>query len=210
MKPKKISSKIINKSTSPQDFALSGRGFNPACLPRFLILIILLNLFLVACSDKTTPLPNELPSPPPETGKGDWAMPGYNAYLHAQNPDFTTLSSDNAPQLGLQWQYNAEMPLAVSPAVVGNTIYLNNGQGKLIALDKQNATPRWTYEYKGASQTAPVVAEGKVFLATTSGQVTAVKAADGKPLWQKEFGQPTLSDPVYQDKTLYLNRLLTP
>lgn len=172
-----------------------------------LLLIIVLNLGLVACSDKPAPLPTDLPPTPPETTKGDWTMASYNAYLHGQNPDFTAITPENVAQTALQWQFNGTAPLAIAPAIATDTVYLNNGQGKLFALDKAKGTIRWTFDYKGSSQSAPVVAEGKVFLVTTNGQITALKTADGKLIWQKEFNQPTLSDPIYQDKALYFNFL---
>jgi outer membrane protein assembly factor BamB len=100
------------------------------------------------------------------------------------------------------------MPIASSPAVVGDTLYFVSSAGSLAALDLKSGQLKWVYAieyerkfearnlhgYPSASQTipdawdiftsSPAVANGKVYFGSGDGNVYAVDAQAGTLMWK--------------------------
>ena len=86
-----------------------------------------------------------------------------------------------------KWEYDTVTGIWGSPAVAGDTVYVNspNPNGKLHAVDKNTGQVRWTAV--SAERTSPAVDDGRVF--TAAGTIIyAVDAVAGITLWEHNTG----------------------
>ncbi len=86
--------------------------------------------------------------------------------------------------VGLQWRVPTNGEVTSSPAVVGGTVYVGSGDGRLRALDRLTGHTKWTYDAGSPVQSSPAVARGIVFIASRDGAFHAVDAATGKRRWR--------------------------
>ena len=75
-------------------------------------------------------------------------------------------------------------------AVAGSLVYLNTGNGEVIALHAATGTQAWRQALAGEEFGAnPVVAGGVVYAGSTTGAVYALDAGSGQKLWHSKFAQ---------------------
>jgi outer membrane protein assembly factor BamB len=120
------------------------------------------------------------------------------------------------------------MPIASSPAVLGNTLYFVSSAGSLAALDIKTGQPRWVYaiEYErkfeaknlhglpSAAQTipdawdiftsSPTIANGKVYFGGGDGNVYAVDAQNGTLIWKFSTKDVVHSSPAVVNNVVYI------
>lgn len=73
------------------------------------------------------------------------------------------------------------------PVVVGNTVYVGNQSGRVVALDLRNGERQWTATEAAYS---PVWPEGgSVFLVSDEGRLVRLDGADGTLLWAQQLPQ---------------------
>jgi polyvinyl alcohol dehydrogenase (cytochrome) len=79
------------------------------------------------------------------------------------------------------------------PAVVGHTLYVGWGDGRIYALDARTGETLWVSDgaaSAGASvYTGPAVADGKVIFGDTQGSLYALDAGTGRQLWSVRLGE---------------------
>lgn len=95
------------------------------------------------------------------------------------------------------------------PVCVGDTVYMNTFNDRLIALDSSNGRLRWTFDPgtgkkysdddftgEAGSFPSPAVMSDQVFFASHDGCLYAVDAKTGSRNWRSVCGNALLSDPV--------------
>jgi outer membrane protein assembly factor BamB len=90
--------------------------------------------------------------------------------------------------VGIQWRFVTDGDVISSPAVVGPTVYVGSGDGRLYALDRRSGTKKWAFDAGNAIHSSPAVGGGAVFIGTRNGQFFAVDAATGKQRWKVATG----------------------
>jgi polyvinyl alcohol dehydrogenase (cytochrome) len=79
------------------------------------------------------------------------------------------------------------------PAVVGDTLYVGWGDGRIYALDARTGETRWVSEAAASAGaqvfTGPAVADGKVIFGDTQGSLYALDAGTGRRLWSVRVGE---------------------
>lgn len=84
---------------------------------------------------------------------------------------------------GLIWSYHAGAAAASALAVSDRAVYLGTRNGRVVAIDRGNPRPLWSYQTEGRSETAPAVMGDTVY--TASGRyVYALNATTGELLWR--------------------------
>jgi len=91
-----------------------------------------------------------------------------------------------------------EYIVRATPAIDGDTVYLNNGY-QVLALSLSNGTTLWDTEVAFTGSTSPTVINGRVIVASQGGGVYAFDGANGEQAWHIQidgllFGSPTVDD----------------
>jgi glucose dehydrogenase len=118
----------------------------------------------------------------------DWVLPGHDLD-NTRAAVGSQIDESNVAKLKVAWTAKVAVGLSTAPLVVGDTVYVQDGTGRISALDRQTGTPRW--------QTAPygvnigpygvAIADGRVFGMHGSTGVVAVDAATGHELWAHDI-----------------------
>jgi hypothetical protein len=72
------------------------------------------------------------------------------------------------------WRFVAGGYTWSSPAVADDGVYIGDGAGRLLALDRETGDVRWSYGTAGAVLSSPVVADGLVYFGSDDGNVYAL------------------------------------
>src|SRR5436190_743738 len=80
------------------------------------------------------------------------------------------------------------MALATVPLIVGDTIFVEAGNGEIAAVDRASGQNRWRTKPYGFNigPFGVAIADGRVFGVKGSSGVVAVDAATGKELWTRD------------------------
>src|SRR6185312_15682995 len=89
---------------------------------------------------------------------------------------------------GLQWRFVTEGDVMSSPTVLGQTVYIGSGDGRLYALDRTEGTKKWSFDASNPIASSPAVGNGAVYVGTRDGHFFAVDAASGKQRWKFATG----------------------
>jgi outer membrane protein assembly factor BamB len=117
----------------------------------------------------------------------DWVLPGRD-YGNSRATHDSTITSENVEDLDVAWEARLDGALSTVPLIVGDTIYVQDGSGRITALDL-DGKPRWATEPYGTmiGPYGVAVADGRVFgLHGTTG-VVAVDATNGDELWVRDI-----------------------
>lgn len=117
------------------------------------------------------------------------------------------------------WTHEFPQGSFSSPAVVGDTVYIGDGNpyaedrgGALTALATTDGTTQWRHQLDQDVYTTPTVAEGVVVVATqrgvffeesATGTVVGLDTRDGTEHWRLDAGMPVAS-PIADDDTVYV------
>jgi outer membrane protein assembly factor BamB len=116
---------------------------------------------------------------------------------------------------GLQWRFLTDGDVIGSPTVLGETVYIGSGDGRMYALDRVSGTPRWTFDAGNPIPSSAAVGGGAVFFGTRDGHFFAVDAITGKQRWKlatgalmpwawgHESGDVYTSSPAFADGIVY-------
>jgi outer membrane protein assembly factor BamB len=85
---------------------------------------------------------------------------------------------------------NLRLALTASEIVVADT------KGKLLALNRQIGTEKWSVSTKAEITAGPSVSEGRVLIGTNDGKVLAYQLSDGKFLWQASVTGSVMAAPL--------------
>lgn len=165
---------------------------------------LVLIMLLTACG--SDPAASSITFDSPATN-ADWPQAGHDAAQTAANPAFGAINPANLVNLRTAWVYRSDGPLTLAPVVVGNNLYLNDGRGTLLALDRTNGQLRWTFKYSGLGTGSPVATSDRVWLANDTGSVYALNANDGKQIWQRALNRIVVAAPSYNSGTLWVATL---
>lgn len=83
----------------------------------------------------------------------------------------------------LAWQFETQGPIAGSPAVAGDTLYVGSYDHNLYALDAGTGKQRWKFASEGRIVSTPAVQNGSVYFGSMDSKFYAVDVATGKEKW---------------------------
>jgi outer membrane protein assembly factor BamB len=143
---------------------------------------------------------------------GTWLQPNYD-YANSRDAVESTLSAKNVSKLGIAWTFpitgsSIYGSLSTTPIVVNGTVYLQDLQSNVYAIDLQSGNLKWEKMYNADSvgPNGVAVDQGKVFAATSMQTIAALNATTGVPLWSIRIPQPTLQG-IDQQLTVYKGTL---
>jgi len=92
-----------------------------------------------------------------------------------------------------------------TPWVAGDTVFVVDVTGKLIALTRKDGKVRWVTALPGDGRwNGPVLAGNRLWLASSNGQLVAVDALSGNISTQSDLGTPVMITPVIAEGRLYV------
>ena len=147
---------------------------------------------------------------------GDW--PGWQHDLSGTryNAAETEITPSTAAGLKLKWSFVfpevGNHAHGSQPAVVGHTLYVGWGDGKIYALDARTGETLWVSDAAaspdGGVSTGPAVADGKVIFGDGRGILYALDAGTGRQLWSVRLGEHETatisSSPLVFDGNIYV------
>jgi len=161
------------------------------------------------------------PAVPPEfDSPTNWPAENYDLQS-TRNVQGSTISSENIGELGEAWRFAiptaaAYGALVANPTIVDGTIYIQDAQSNIYALDLETGESVWTNTYDspvpsgGPNGTAN--AYGLVYFSLGgTGDVVAVNATDGSEVWRSNIQGFRLEGitmaPIVYDNTLYISNI---
>jgi len=151
---------------------------------------------------------------PPGATAGDW--PGWQKDLHGtrHNAAETVITPSTVAGLKLKWSFvfpdRGNRAHGSQPAVVGHTLYVGWGDGRIYALDARTGETLWVSEAAANAGviTGPAVADGKVIYGDGKGSLYALDAGTGRQLWSVRLGEHASamisSSPLVFDGNVYV------
>jgi outer membrane protein assembly factor BamB len=89
-----------------------------------------------------------------------------------------------------------ERDLNLQPKVVGNTVYVADAEGRVVALDRASGRARWSVDLDLPVAGGPGAGEGLVLIGTSDADVVALDAGDGSERWRQRVSSEVLSVPA--------------
>ncbi|HEY6533456.1 MAG TPA: PQQ-binding-like beta-propeller repeat protein, partial [Acidimicrobiales bacterium] len=119
---------------------------------------------------------------------GDWVLPGHD-YDNSRATTSSRIDASTVRQLEVAWRHEVDGSLSTVPLVVGDTVYAQDGTGRVSALDRESGALRWESQAYGRSigPYGVAVADGRVFGVHGSDGVVALDAATGAELWVRDI-----------------------
>jgi len=74
----------------------------------------------------------------------------------------------------IHWSVARSFDIEVSPAVVGNTVFIVGNDGPVEAIDATNRVPLWSVPVEGVPSSLPLVVDGYLVVGTDSGVLYAI------------------------------------
>lgn len=101
------------------------------------------------------------------------------------------------------WSLN--LPGTQAPYVVGDSVFVVDTTGQLMALNRRDGKVQWTVKLPNSNTWAgPVLANGTLWLASKDGQLVGVDAATGRVTGQMGVGGPVFITPVVAQGKLFV------
>jgi len=93
--------------------------------------------------------------------------------------------------------WSLTVPSIQAPWVAGDTVYVVDTGGQVMAITRRDGKIQWTAKLAGASTwSGPVLAGGRLWLTSNKGHLVSVDAATGKTLTTQDLGAPIYIAPV--------------
>lgn len=127
---------------------------------------------------------------PPEVARAanDWPLPDHD-YANSRATTTSKITARNVAKLHVGWRQTPEGlgSLTTSPLVLGDTIYLEDGNATVFALDRASGDVRWKSESTGFNigPYGVAVGDGRVYAVRGSDGVVAFDANTGKKVWER-------------------------
>jgi glucose dehydrogenase len=119
------------------------------------------------------------------------------------------ISSQNVNQLCIAWTFpingvSHSGAMATAPIVVNGTVYLQDLQSNVYAIDLQSGALQWKRLYNAANlgPNGVAVDQGKVFVTSSMQTIAALDAVTGAPIWSRQIPFPDTQG-VDQQLTAY-------
>jgi len=134
---------------------------------------------------------------PPEVAKyaDDWPLPGRD-YANTRARTDAEITSKNVNDLEIAWSVplpgaSAFGNASTTPLVLGDTVYVQDLQSNVRAIDLETGAVKWTHTYDRfqIGPNGPAVGYGKVFVAAGSKEIAALDAVTGAEVWSTQITQ---------------------
>ena len=124
---------------------------------------------------------------PPEISQSlhDWPLPNQN-YSNTRTAADSPINSSNVNRLRIAWSFPLKPGQASSnPLILGNTVYFQDLNSNVYALDKMTGQVKWQKEYNRGNPgpNGPAAGWGKIFITAGTSRVAALDAATGEEVW---------------------------
>ena len=163
-------------------------------------LVLVAALACAGCGGNGKDKTGEVAKSPVPMHRDDVAPPGTDWSMFRGDPAQTGVAVDTLPdKLSRLWTHDSKSYIDGTAAIVGNTVYIGTGDGRLLALRLDTGEPRWSYEATTAVSSGVCVDNGRVFFGDLGGVFHAVDAATGKKLWTLETQGKIVSSAVVSD-----------
>jgi outer membrane protein assembly factor BamB len=101
------------------------------------------------------------------------------------------------------WSLN--VPGTQAPWVAGDTVFVVDTTGQLMAIARQDGRVRWTAKLPGGTTwSGPTLASGTLYLASNTGQLVGVEAATGRVASQQDIGEPVYVAPIVAQGKMFV------
>lgn len=140
----------------------------------------------------------------------DWVLPGRD-YANSRATFDSSITTSNVKDLEVAWEVELGGSLSTVPLIVGDTVYVQDGRGTVVAVGRDDGAERWRSEPFGFSigPFGVAVADGRLFAMNGSTGVVALDAEAGTELWRKDLAAtPTTGidiQPVVFDGTVLVS-----
>ena len=135
--------------------------------------------------------------------------------MSQRSPDRNAVVEGEAaiPKGIIRWSYQSGDGLPSSPVVVGDTVYLAAGSGRVVALDADTGRIHWEFPTGALRQaqgkTTPPFgklssAGDMLLVGLRDGRIVALDRDSGGLVWEFTTGNPVLSSPVVYEGVLYV------
>ena len=104
---------------------------------------------------------------------------------------------DASESKGAPPAWSLTIPSTQQPWVAGDTIYVADTGGQLLAISRRDGKIQWTVKLPGQGLwSGPVLAGNKLWLASSKGELTSVEATTGKVAGTQDLGSPVFIAPI--------------
>jgi glucose dehydrogenase len=176
-------------------------------VPVTLTLLLLSTLGMTTCSATST-MANCGPSGRSGTLTDAWLQANYD-YANTRDATSSLISSQNVNRLCLAWTFpisgvSHSGAMATAPIVVNDTVYLQDLQSNVYAIDLQSGALKWKRVYNAANlgPNGVAVDQGKVFVTSSMQTIAALDASTGAPIWSRQIPFPSTQG-IDQQLTVY-------
>jgi outer membrane protein assembly factor BamB len=143
------------------------------------------------------------------TAGTDWPMANLD-YANTRAVANSSLSSANVGQLGVAWTFGVPGvstfgALATAPVVVDQTVYLQDLESNVYAIDLQTGSLKWQklYNADNIGPNGPAVDGGKVFVESNTKTVAALDANSGGEVWSVKLATPADTQGIDQQLAVF-------
>jgi outer membrane protein assembly factor BamB len=89
--------------------------------------------------------------------------------------------------------------------VAGDTVFVVDTGGQLMAITRRDGKIQWTARLPGATTwSGPVLAGNRLWLVSSKGQLVNVEAHTGKVVGTQDLGQPVFVGPVVAGSRMFV------
>lgn len=143
-------------------------------------------------SRETSSTGGVVPAPagtPPEVARAanDWPLPDHD-YSNSRATTTSRINKANVSQLRVAWRQAPQGlgQLTTSPLVLGDTVYFEDGNGVVFAINRTTGDVRWKSEATGFNigPFGVAVGDGRVYAVRGSDGVLALDARTGANVWE--------------------------
>jgi alcohol dehydrogenase (cytochrome c) len=171
-----------------------------------------------AFAQSPSPSASPLPITPREADdiSGNWPLP-QGDYSGTRSAQGSNIDSSSIGDLKVAWTFDITAPglfgsITSQPIVVGDTVYIQDMQSNVFALDKTTGKQKWEAKYDVSSigPNGVAVGYGMVFAALSeTGEVVALDSKDGSEIWRQKIGsfpgEGIDMAPIVYDGLLYVS-----
>jgi outer membrane protein assembly factor BamB len=100
--------------------------------------------------------------------------------------------------------WSANIPGAQPPWVAGESVFVVDTDGQLMALSRRDGKTQWTAKLPGTSWSGPTLAGGTLWLVSSAGTLAAVDATTGRLTGQKDLGTAVFVAPIVAQGRMYI------
>jgi outer membrane protein assembly factor BamB len=158
------------------------------------------------------------PAIPPEVSAyaGDWPVPQGNLAAHRAAAD-SPITAATVGHLEVAWRVPLDGVSGIGavtaiPVVVGNTVFVQDMESNVLAIDRESGALRWRHDY-GAPSSGPngvSVGYGLVFGSTGfRAEAFALDAATGDEVWRVKLSnnpnESIVMQPTVYDNVVYIS-----